>query len=71
MAKRVKAIDFELDELFQLQEEILANIPRFGGENKTSTRVSRMVRNKLEACRSYVRAQSYLERNGHIVLDKG
>lgn len=71
MPKEIRELGFDVDELYELQDEILANIVRIGGESKEATRVGRMVKNKLEKCRSYVRGQNYLERNGHITVQRG
>lgn len=69
--KKVVDIGFEVEELSNLQKELVEGISGLVQfDEKTRTRVQRIVKRKLEKCRMNVRAQDLLEKIGAIEVER-
>lgn len=68
--RRIKDIGYTISELNQTERELVEGIEGLGYDQATVRRVVNIISNKFSYAREVVAGQNWLERNGHITVDR-
>jgi hypothetical protein len=70
MRKVIKDIGFTIGELNSTERELVEAVENLGYDPAITLRIVRIIGNKFGYARSIVSGQNWLERNGHIIVDR-
>ena len=68
--KVIKDVGYTIGELNTTERELVEAIEELECDKSLKLRLTRIVGNKFNFARSVVSGQNWLERNGHIIVDR-
>jgi hypothetical protein len=68
--RRIRDIGYTIDELNETEQDLIRGLEELGGDKDVTIRIARIIANKFNFARNIVRGQQWLERNGHIIVER-
>jgi hypothetical protein len=68
--KVIKDVGYTIGELNTTEQELVEAIDNLDCDHKTKLRFVRIIANKFNFARNIVSGQAWLERHGHIIVDR-